>query len=229
MSAKMPEAGLASPLGIFGGTFDPVHFGHLRLAEAAADALGLPRVRWIPAGQPPARAVPPLASARQRLAMVQLAIAHNMRFELDPGEVEVDQPSFTVVTLERLRRPDVCGSNRPLVLLAGADAFAGMGSWHRWQRLFELAHVAVACRPGYSLQADQLPPAMAEQFRQRFCDDPAALAESPAGCIVPFAMTPLGISATHLRGLLSKGYSPRYLLPDAVLDHIHQHSLYQEH
>ena len=224
----MPDAALERPLGIFGGTFDPVHCGHLRLAEEVADALGLAAVRWVPAGHPALRSRPPQASAEQRLAMVRLAIADNPRFELDPVEVESDQPSFTVPTLERLRQTEVCGVRRPLVLLTGADAFAGMAGWHRWQSLFELAHVAVACRPGYSLQADSLPPALATALRERFCTDPAALSDSPAGRIVTFAMTPLGISATRIRDLLSKGRSPRYLLPEAVLDYIHHHSLYQE-
>ena len=104
------------PLGVFGGTFDPVHFGHLRLAEEAADSLGLAQVRWIPAGQPAARAVPQVGAA-QRLAMVRLAIADNPRFELDSGEVDEARPSYTVTTLERLRQATVCGGQRPLVLL----------------------------------------------------------------------------------------------------------------
>ena len=108
---------LEKPLGLFGGTFDPVHCGHLRLAEEAADALGLARVRWIPAGRPALRTLPPQASAQQRLAMVQLAVAGNRRFEIDAAEVESDQPSFTVPTLERLRQPGICGPDRSLVLL----------------------------------------------------------------------------------------------------------------
>jgi len=224
----MPEALTLRPLGIFGGTFDPVHCGHLRLAEEAADALALDTVRWIPAGQPPARLRPPLASARQRLDMVRCAIDGNPRFEIDAGEVEADQTSYTVLTLERLRLATVCGAKRPIVLLTGADAFAGMSSWHRWERLFELAHVAVACRPGYSIQADNLPPPLADVYRQRLCDDTAELATSPAGRIVSFAMTPLGISATRIRETLARRASPRYLLPDAVLDYIQHHSLYQE-
>ena len=224
----MPEQAFGQPLGIFGGTFDPVHCGHLRLAEEAADALGLAAVRWIPAGQPPLRNRPPLASARQRLDMASLAIAGNPRFEIDAAEVEADQPSFTVPTLERLRASAACGAHRPLVLLTGADAFAGMAAWHQWQRLFDLAHVAVACRPGYSVQAENLPPALAQVFRQRCCDDYAELAAVPAGRIVSFAMTPLGISATRIRDILSKRESPRYLLPDAILEYIYPHSLFLE-
>lgn len=224
LSAKMPD----QPLGIFGGTFDPVHFGHLRLAEEAADVLGLERVRWIPAGRPALRDVPPQVSASERLEMVRLAIGGNSRFELDAAEVESDQPSYTVPTLERLRQANVCGAKKPLVLLTGADAFAGMERWHRWQSLFDLAHIAVACRPGYSLLDDGLPLQLADEFHRRHCEDPAVLKSSPAGRIVTFAMTPLGISATRIRTHLSRGESPLYLLPKTVLDYIHQHSLYQE-
>lgn len=214
-------------LGIFGGTFDPVHFGHLRLAEEAADVLGLGGVRWIPAGQPALRDTPAVG-ARQRLDMVRLAIAGNPRFELDPAEVDAGQPSYTVPTLERLRRPDACGPDRPLVLLVGNDAFAGMAGWHRWERLFELAHVAVAHRPGYSINPEHLPAALAAVFRQRFCDDAGQLANVPAGHIATFAMTPLDISATRIRSLLSKGLSPRYLMPESVIAHIHDHRFYTE-
>ena len=218
---------MAGVLGIFGGTFDPVHFGHLRLAEEAADALKLSSVRWIPAGQPALREEPKVG-ARQRLDMVRLAIAGNPRFELDAAEVESAQTSYTVPTLERLRRPGACGAHRPLVLLVGADAFAGMSAWHRWESLFDLAHVAVAHRPGYPVDAEHLPPALAAVFRQRFCADPARLAASASGLIVSFAMTPLDISATKIRALLSNGESARYLTPECVIDHIQNHRFYSE-
>ncbi len=226
----MSDTSAGAPLGIFGGTFDPVHFGHLRLAEEAADALGLAGVRWIPAGRPALRESPKI-SAAQRLEMVRLAIAGNPRFELDAAEVESAesaQPSYTVPTLERLRRHDVCGGERPLVLLVGADAFAGMTQWHRWQRLLELAHIAVAHRPGYTVDAEHLPPALAEVFRTRRCQTAAELAETPAGRIFTYAMTPLDISATRIRALLSKGLSPRYLMPDALVTHIRNHHFYTE-
>jgi nicotinate-nucleotide adenylyltransferase len=216
-----------TPLGIFGGTFDPVHFGHLRLAEEAADSLGLHRVRWIPAGRPALREEPRIGP-RQRLDMVKLAIADNPRFELDPAEVDTPRTSYTVVTLERLRQPDVCGAQRPLVLLLGNDAFASLAEWHCWERLFDLAHLAVAHRPGYRIDPDRLPSGLAEAFRRRACHDVRRLAAAPAGSILPFAMTPLDISATRMRALLEKGESPRYLMPDAVIDHIHRHRFYAE-
>jgi nicotinate-nucleotide adenylyltransferase len=223
----MPPETAQKPLGIFGGTFDPVHFAHLRLAEEAADLLDLAGVRWIPAGQPALRDVP-RAGARQRLEMVRLAIAGNPRFELDPAEVDTPGLSYTVSTLERLRRPEACGADRPLVLLVGNDAFAGMTGWHQWPRLFELAHVAIAHRPGYPVDPARLPPELAEVFHARRREDRAQLAGAPAGSIVTFAMTPLDISATRIRALLSAGASPRYLMPDSVLAHIHEHRFYQE-
>jgi nicotinate-nucleotide adenylyltransferase len=228
---KMPEPVRfpAAPLGIFGGTFDPVHLGHLRLAEEAAEALGLASVRWIPAGQPAHRLSTnkaPQATAAQRLEMVRLAIAGNPVFTLDPAEIEAQQPSYTVPTLERLRLASQCGAQRPLVLLVGADAFAGIPDWHRWEDLFKLAHIAVAHRPGFPIDNNKLPPALARHYQQRHSASPAALAEAPAGCIVSFAMTQLDISATRIRTLLADGRSPRYLLPDAVIAYIQSTFLY---
>lgn len=135
----------AAPLGLLGGTFDPVHYGHLRLAEEAREALKLPELRWIPAGQPPHRTAPRTA-AGHRLEMVRRAVAGNPAFTVDDAETRAPGPSFTVTTLERLRAalPD-----RPLVLLMGADAFLGLATWHRWRELLDLAHLGVATRPGF--------------------------------------------------------------------------------
>lgn len=223
----MPEKEIGKPLGIFGGTFDPVHFGHLRLAEEAADVLGLDRVRWIPAGQP-AHNKSPRVGAAERLEMVRLAIDGNPRFELDAAEVEAAQTSYTVPTLERLRQSDVCGPHRPLVLLVGADAFNGLATWHRWERLIELAHIAVAHRPGYPVDTASLPPVLARLYRDRFCANPLLLADTTAGRIATFAMTQLDISATRIRTLLSKAHSIRYLLPEVLVDHIQAHHFYSE-
>ena len=222
----MTESALL-PLGIYGGTFDPVHLGHLRLAEEAVDCLGLAGVRWIPAGQPLLRDAP-RAEARTRLDMVRVATADNPRFSVDAAEVDAARPSYTVPTLERLRLPEVLGSARPLVLLVGADAFAGMAGWHRWEALFELAHVAVAHRPGYRLETAALPAPLARVVEQRLSEDFACLRSAPAGHIVHFAMTALDISATRIRTSLSKGESVRYLLPDVLVDYIQTHRLYSE-
>ena len=222
-ATRMAEA----PLGLYGGTFDPVHLGHLRLAEEAADVLALSGVRWIPAGQPLLRDAP-RADARTRLAMVRVATEGNPRFSVDAAEVEAERPSYTVPTLERLRQDNVLGGARPLVLLVGADAFTGMVSWHRWERLFELAHIGVAHRPGYRLEDAALPSALAEQLAKRGGASPADLRASPAGRIATFAMTQLDISATRIRAALSKGESVRYLLPEALLGYIQNHRLYTE-
>ncbi|MGE5472296.1 MAG: nicotinate-nucleotide adenylyltransferase [Bacteroidota bacterium] len=215
---------MSEPLGIFGGTFDPVHFGHLRLAEEAVGHLGLGGVRWIPAGQPPHRGMPQV-TAGQRLAMVRDATAGNDRFTVDASEVEAPAPSYTVHTLERLRRE--LGAGQSLVLLVGADAFGGLSGWHRWRDIFALAHVAVSHRPGFPVEIDSLPHELGIEFSERRTGDVDDLKAAPGGAIVTFAMTQLAISATQIRKLLANGLSARYLLPDSVLDYIQTHSLYR--
>jgi nicotinate-nucleotide adenylyltransferase len=211
------------PIGLLGGTFDPVHLGHLRLAEEAREALGLERVVWLPAGQPPHRR-PPRVSGAHRLAMVRLAVAGNGGFAVDPAEVRAAAPSYTAVSLERLRAQ--FGPEQPLVLLMGADAFLGLPAWHRWRDLFALAHVAVASRPGYAIDAGTLPGALAEEFAARRRPDSASLGAAPSGAIVEFAITPLAVSASDIRDRVACARSVRYLIPDSVLDYIGRHSLY---
>jgi nicotinate-nucleotide adenylyltransferase len=215
---------LSEPLGLFGGTFDPVHFGHLRLAEEAVSHLGLTGVRWIPAGQPPHRGQPEV-TAKQRLEMVLRSTAKNARFFVDASEVEAAAPSYTVNTLERLRGE--LGAEQSLVLLVGADAFAGLSTWHRWQDIFALAHIAVSHRPGFPIEISSLPAPLSSQFCSRQQSDVYRLKDTPAGTIVSFAMTQLAISATQIRQLLANERSARYLLPDSVLDYIQRHQLYR--
>lgn len=215
---------LSEPLGLFGGTFDPVHYGHLRLAEEAIAHLALGGVRWIPAGQPPHRGAPQV-TAGQRLDMVRQATAGNPRFSVDASEVEASEPSYTVHTLERLRRE--LGDRQPLVLLVGADAFAGLATWHRWRDIFALAHVAVSHRPGFPVETASLPHGLAAEFNARRLADASSLRTNAHGGIATFAMTQLAISATQIRKLLANGLSARYLLPDDVLDYIQTHSLYR--
>lgn len=210
------------PIGIFGGTFDPIHFGHLRLAEEMAAAIGLSRVLFIPAGQPPHRGAPRTAAAH-RLAMVRRAIAGNPRFEVDAREIQRPAPSYTVDTLAALRAE--LGNEQPLWLLLGADAFLGLAGWHQWRRLFDLANIAVAARSGaQSLRPDALPDELKHELSQR--QQAAGSAACPAGAVLLRQMTPLGISATAIRDTLARRDSARYLLPDAVLDYIHEHQLY---
>lgn len=215
---------MPGPVGILGGTFDPVHYGHLRLAEEGREALRLDSVIWIPAGQPPHRGAPRVCGTH-RLAMVRLAIADNAGFSLDASEVESDSPSYTTVTLERLRAR--LGAVRPFVLLLGVDAFLGLTTWHRWRDLFALAHFGIANRPGFRLHQSDLPEPLASELRQRWCESPEVLRSSAAGRIVPFDMTLLGIAATRIRLGLESGQSCRYLLPDCVREYIESNRLYR--
>jgi nicotinate-nucleotide adenylyltransferase len=200
----MTEAG-AGVLGLLGGTFDPLHVGHLRLALEAREALGLSALCLIPAGSPPLRALPHCA-ATQRLGMVECALAGLPGFSVDSGEVlaatDGAAPSYTVATLERQRRQH--GAQRPLVLLLGADAFARLESWQRWRELFGLAHIAVATRPGHDIKVGAGDTALDAEFRARR-GGAADLAGAPAGRIVPFAITALEISATAIRERLARG------------------------
>ena len=205
-----------------GGTFDPVHFGHLRLAQEAVEILGLERVRWVPAGRPWHRAQPK-APAKHRLEMVRLAIASNELFELDDAEIRQTAPGYTVETLARLR--ETLGPDRPLVMLLGTDAFRGLSSWQRWRDLFDLAHIFVAQRPGHSLTPGGMPAALASEWRRR-AGTPDALRERPAGRILAWGTTALDISASAIRAHFAQARSPRYLLPAAVLAYIERHRLY---
>ncbi len=211
------------PIGILGGTFDPLHHGHLRLGEDARGALGLERVLLVPCGVPAHRPAP-LAAAVHRLEMVRLGIRGNPFFELECSEAQSSAPSYTVVTLARLR--ERFGAARPLVLLLGADAFRELASWHRWRELFSLAHLAVTARPGSAFDPERLAEPLAAEYARR------AAARLPAGAasgaIVQFAATPLAISASRIRAALARSASVRYLLPDSVLDYIDRHHLYRD-
>lgn len=214
------------PLGLLGGTFNPVHYGHLRIAEELAEALDLDEVRLIPAALPPLRDRPSV-SAEQRYRMVEQAIAGNPRLVADPREVHKTVPCYTVDTLAGLRAEE--GPERPLLLLLGADAFARLPRWHRWTELFDYAHIAVAERGGHpSIATMPLDRALERAIAARRTADPVRLAAEPAGCVYLVPTTVLQISATRIRSLIRTGRSARYLLPDPVLDYIRTHRLYRE-
>lgn len=211
----------ASPVGVFGGTFDPVHFGHLRLAEELGEQLSMAQVRLIPARVPPHRADPSV-SAQDRLSMVRLAAAGNARFVVDDREIRREGPSFTVDTLTALRTE--LGPDRPLYLMLGADAFVALMTWSRWQQVFDLAHVVVATRPGYPLALQELPEPLGTITRERFSKVPGG---SAAGDVLTRDIAALDISASAIRHALTQGRSVRYLIPDSVLDYIREHRLYR--
>ena len=211
-------------IGILGGTFDPIHFGHLRLAEEMLELANLQHIRFIPTGTPPHRAVPQV-SAQHRSAMVQLAIADQAAFVLDTREVERATPCYTVDTLQELRAE--LGAAQPLCLLMGGDAFLQLHTWHQWEQLFELAHIVVGYRPGFTLvdRIHTATPALQKHYQQRLCAADA-LSQQPSGSIVELAIHKLEISATLIRSRVADKRSIRYLLPNSVADYIHQHHLY---
>lgn len=212
------------PVGILGGTFDPIHFGHLRLAEEMLELAGLEQIRFIPTGTPPHRDAPRV-SAQQRSAMVQLAIADQPAFVLDEREIERGAPCYTVDTLGELRAE--LGASQPLCLLMGGDAFLQLHTWHEWERLFELAHIVVGYRPGFTLdeRIEIAPESLRRHYRERLCAA-TEMAHSPCGGVAELAIPKLEISATDIRRRVAEGRTIRYLLPNAVADYIHQHHLY---
>lgn len=196
-------------IGILGGTFDPIHFGHLRIAQEVMESLGLSQVRFIPAASPPHRE-PPVADGESRRQMVARAIADEPRFVMDTREFEREGPSYMVDTLASLKEdfPD-----RTLVLILGMDAFNGLPGWDRWEMLFELAHLAVATRPGNAATGG-----MVDVLAERQVDAPQDLRQFDHGRVAPVAVTPLDISATAIREHFQRGRSPRYLMPDAAIE-----------
>jgi len=214
-----------APIGIFGGTFDPVHYGHLRLAEEMLELANLRQIRFIPTGIPPHRNAPQ-TSAQHRSAMVQLAIADQPAFVLDDREVRRDTPCYTVNTLRELRAE--LGAAQPLCLLMGGDAFLQLHTWHEWEQLFELAHIVVGYRPGFTLEEriHSATEALQRHYHARLCTA-AILSQQPCGGVAELAIPKLEISATDIRRRVAENRTIRYLLPNAVADYIHQHHLYQ--
>ncbi len=209
-------------IGILGGTFDPIHFGHLRTALDVTEQLKLEQLRFIPCGVPPHRD-PPYASASQRLAMVQAAIRGEPRFVVDDREIQRDGPSYMVETLESLRKE--LGDTASLGLIVGLDAFVTLDSWFRWQELISLAHLIVMTRPGWS-RDDLKRPALQALVSQHGVDDLGHAHQSAAGCVVFCPVTELNISATGIRQQLQAGKEVRYLLPDTVLELMKQQHIY---
>jgi nicotinate-nucleotide adenylyltransferase len=216
----------SSPIGVLGGTFDPVHLAHLRLAEELADGIGLSKVRFIPTGAPPHRGTPRVTGAH-RMEMVRLAIGGNPRLEADDREIRRQGVCYTFDTLNELRAEL---GDRPLCLLMGSDAFSALTTWHRWEELFDLAHIVIAHRPGFSLQQLQssLPGPLRKIYLQRLAASTGILRRDSAGAVYAREITALDIAATQIRGLLAGGGSARYLVPDAVLDYIETNRLYKE-
>lgn len=208
------------PIGIFGGTFDPIHFGHLRTALELREIVGLVDVKFIPCREPPHRDTQPSAGAL-RLDMVQAAVAKEDGFSVDEREFQRPGPSFTIDTLTSLRAE--VGS-RPLCLLLGMDAFLGLPTWYRWTELLDAAHIVVAHRPGWVMPADG---PLGQLLAQRRVDTPKALHENAHGHVFVTAVTQLEIAATDLRESLARGDDPRFLVPEVVREIIIRSGCYR--
>ena len=211
-------------IGVLGGTFDPIHYGHLRPANDVAQVLKLTELRLVVAAQSPHRD-PPVASAAQRLQMAVAACAEFPRFHVDDREIKRGGLSYTVPTLSSLREEI---GDEPMCLLLGSDAFAALMTWHEWQRLPTLAHLVVMRRPiapGRPAAEPQLPPGLPA----RFAADAGAFAKAPAGLVYIAPITPLAISATAIRSAIARGEPPPAgWLPTPVSDYIENQQLYRE-
>ncbi|MDD5034597.1 MAG: nicotinate-nucleotide adenylyltransferase [Methylococcaceae bacterium] len=209
-------------LGIYGGTFDPIHYGHLRTALEVKEHLRLEQLRFLPCRLPPHRGLPG-AMPQQRLRMLELALeGAGPGYALDRREFDREGPSYMVDTLISLREEI---QDLPLCLIVGVDAFYQLPSWHRWRELFDLAHIAVMHRPG--MPEPDWSGELGQQLRERWVEDGESLRESPGGKIHFLAVTQLAISATGIRRLIHAGGNPRYLLPDPVLAMIQEWGLYR--
>jgi len=213
-----------SAIGLFGGTFDPVHFGHLRLATELAEAFRLDQVLFIPAGLPYHRGRAAHAASEERLTMLKLATARDARFDVDARELEREGDTYTYDTLAQIRAER--GPDASLVFLTGSDTFAKIDEWHRWTELFDLAHFGVAIRADDAQWFSKGPGAFPKEAWPRITLNLRELLGSPAGKVMTFSMTPLAISSTAIRALAAEGASIRYLAPDPVVEYIRSHQLY---
>lgn len=207
-------------IALFGGTFDPIHFGHLRAAWEVKEQLQIADFRFLPAGIPPHRDEE-VTETHHRLEMIRLALADAEGFSIDEREIRRKGRSYMVDTLTELR---LAGAETPLVLIIGQDSANTLDQWHRWRELFELTHLVVMNRPGKSpVYGGQLALAM----NARLVSAAQQLTNRPAGLVVNLSVTAMPISSSGIRRMLKSGNSPRYLLPATVLAYIEQHGLFR--
>jgi nicotinate-nucleotide adenylyltransferase len=211
---------MRTSIGIFGGTFDPVHLGHLRLALELKQSLQFDEMRLLPCHLPAHRTTPEVTSD-VRAQMLQMALRDCPELQLDLRELKRESPSYTYDTLVQLRAE--LGIEVSISFCMGADSFVGLASWHRWQELLKLAHLVVVARPGWELPRTGV---LAELLAQHQCAADA-LSSRPAGGLLCIAPRLLPISATEIRALVAAGQSPQFLLPDAVWQFIQNQGLYR--
>ncbi len=211
---------MLKPIGILGGTFDPIHFGHLRMALELQQALNLAEVRFVPCFQPPHRPSP-MASPEDRLAMVRAAIIDEPALKVDDCEIKRQGVSYMIDTLIYLRNNN---PETPLCLIMGIDALLGFASWHRYEEILTLAHLVIAHRPQYHIPHEGIISQLIHKHRQM---SSMIIHESLAGSIILHPVTPLDISATEIRKQIAIDKSPRYLLPENVYKYIKEHGIYR--
>ena len=207
-------------VGILGGTFNPIHIGHLRLAQELAEALNFNEVRFIPSANPPHKAAPAV-SAEHRAEMVRLAIADNPLFQLDTCELERVGASYTIDTLLSLR--DSLGTETSICLIMGSDAFLKLDTWHRWEELLRYCHIVLVQRPNQQ----KLSQTLQEYLETHYSEHPSELKRKSAGFIHMQAITALDISSTNIRQRIHAGLSVRYLVPESEITYISALSLYK--
>ena len=214
------SGGPLSSVAVFGGTFDPIHYGHLRSALELIECLGLEQLRLMPCAQPPHREAT-TCTAAQRAAMVELAVVGEPQLMCDTRELQREGLSYTIDSLIELRSE--LGDDKSLSLILGCDALLKIDSWYRWQELLSWAHIVVIARPGWCLPHSG---PVAQWINQHSQQDVGCLAQRAAGSLLIMELRPLDISSTEIRELIAKGRSVRYLLPESVLDYIEEHRLY---
>ena len=210
------------PIGIFGGTFDPIHLGHLRTAQELADAASIEQVHFVPCGQPPHRNTP-VADAHLRAEMVRAAVRDNPGFIMDDRELTREGRSYSVDTLESFRSEF---ANRPLCLFLGMDAFVGLPNWYRQEAILKLAHLVVAHRPGWQPPKEGAIARLLDECQQ---PDAQLLHRAQAGMIFVHPVSQLEISSSGIRALILQGGDPRYLVPTSVLSIMRKTNCYAEH
>ena len=207
------------PLALLGGTFDPVHYGHLRCADETRNKLGLNKLYLLPAGSPPHRGTPQ-ATVAQRLDMLRLARDEFPQLEIDDRETRRSGPSYMVDTLKELRSGI---GDRPLMLLVGQDAANQLHTWFQWKSLFKFAHIVILTRPGAPVR---FVPELAEEVQPRVVSDLQKLFDSQAGAIFQLEVESIDVSASGIKQVIRSGGSPETMLPAAVLDYINKNGLY---
>lgn len=220
-------------MAVFGGTFDPVHFGHLRSAVEVRQSLGLDKIKLVPSRTPPHREMPG-STPQQRLEMVRRATRDAPGIEVDDREIRREGKSFMIDTLHSIRAE--IGADVPLTLVIGFDAFTLLDSWRDWRSISDVAHLAVIERPGHAaseandlaagIDFESLSANLADFFRERFVKMPLCLHSQPGGLMCSLRLTRLDISSTQIREIIARGESPDYLMPSEVVRYIHEHGLY---